>query len=40
MPVLEVAIAHFKEFQAIRRELEQARASLAERKIIERAKGS
>lgn len=39
MPVLEVAIARFEEFQAIRRELEEARASLAERKLVERAKG-
>jgi two-component system, response regulator / RNA-binding antiterminator len=38
-PVLEVAIARFNEFQALRRELEQAKSSLAERKVIERAKG-
>lgn len=38
-PVLEVAIARFNEFQALRRELETARSSLAERKVIERAKG-
>jgi response regulator NasT len=37
--VLEVAIARFNEFQALRRELETARSSLAERKVIERAKG-
>jgi two-component system, response regulator / RNA-binding antiterminator len=37
--VLEVAIARFNEFQALRRELESARSSLAERKVIERAKG-
>lgn len=39
VPVLEVAIAHFKEFQSMRRELEQAKASLEERKLVERAKG-
>ncbi len=38
-PVLEVAIARFTEFQALRRELENARSSLEERKVIERAKG-
>lgn len=39
MPVLEVAIARFEEFQAIRDELEQTRSSLIERKLIEKAKG-
>jgi response regulator NasT len=38
-PVLEVAIARFTEFQALRRELESAKSSLEERKVIERAKG-
>lgn len=38
-PVLEVAIARFNELQALRRELETAKSSLEERKIIERAKG-
>lgn len=38
-PVLEVAIARFHEFQALRRELENARSTLEERKLIERAKG-
>lgn len=38
-PVLEVAIARFQEFQALRRELETAKSTLAERKVIERAKG-
>ena len=38
-PIVEVAIARFKEFQALRRELEQAKTTLAERKTIERAKG-
>lgn len=39
MPILQVAIARFKEFQSMRRELADARASLAQRKVIERAKG-
>lgn len=38
-PVLEVAIARFNEYQALRRELQTAKSSLEERKIIERAKG-
>lgn len=39
IPVLEVAIARFNQLQSMRRELAQARASLAGRKTIERAKG-
>ncbi|MGH7790649.1 MAG: ANTAR domain-containing response regulator [Candidatus Binatia bacterium] len=38
-PVLEVAIARFNQFQSLRRELESAKSSLEERKVIERAKG-
>lgn len=38
-PILEVAIARFTAFQALRRELESAKSSLEERKVIERAKG-
>jgi two-component system, response regulator / RNA-binding antiterminator len=38
-PVLEVAIARFNEYQSLRRELESAKSSLEERKVIERAKG-
>lgn len=38
-PVLEVAIARFQEFQSLRQELESAKSSLEERKVIERAKG-
>lgn len=38
-PVVEVAIARFQEFQALRSELESARTTLADRKTIERAKG-
>jgi two-component system, response regulator / RNA-binding antiterminator len=38
-PVVEVAIARFEEFQSLRSELESARSSLADRKLVERAKG-
>jgi response regulator NasT len=38
-PVLEVAIARFREFQRLKNELKRSRDALAERKIIERAKG-
>jgi two-component system, response regulator / RNA-binding antiterminator len=38
-PVLDVAIARFKAFDALRRELDATRGQLAERKIIDRAKG-
>lgn len=37
--LLEVAIAQFRQVQAVREELERTKASLAERKVIERAKG-
>jgi response regulator NasT len=38
-PVLDVAIARFKAFDAMRRELDATRSQLAERKVIDRAKG-
>ncbi len=38
-PVMDVAIARFEEFQAMRRDLERAESKLAERKDVERAKG-
>jgi response regulator NasT len=38
-PIVEVAIARFQAFQALREELDAARVSLEERKLIERAKG-
>jgi response regulator NasT len=38
-PILEVAVARFKEFQALRNELEKTRNTLAERKVVDRAKG-
>lgn len=38
-PIVEVAIARFREFQALRRELEATRSQLAERKLNDKAKG-
>jgi response regulator NasT len=38
-PIVDVALARFEQWQALRQELDQAQASLAERKVIERAKG-
>lgn len=38
-PIVDVAIARFREYQALRDELEVTKAKLSERKIIERAKG-
>ena len=38
-PVIDVAIARFGQFQELRSQLDKARASLAERKLIEKAKG-
>ncbi|MBI4006413.1 MAG: ANTAR domain-containing protein [Gammaproteobacteria bacterium] len=39
MPILEIAIARFNEFQTIKLELEKTKNSLEERKLVERAKG-
>ena len=38
-PIMEVAIARFREYEALRRELEQTRGQLADRKVVEQAKG-
>lgn len=38
-PIVDVAVLRFEEHQALRRELEQTKNSLADRKVIERAKG-
>ncbi len=38
-PLVEIAVARFKANQALRAELDQAKATLAERKVVERAKG-
>ena len=37
--IVEVALARFREFETLRKELEETRHQLADRKIIERAKG-
>ncbi len=37
--VMNVAIARFREFQALKQELEKTRDTLAERKMVDRAKG-
>jgi two-component system, response regulator / RNA-binding antiterminator len=38
-PIVEVAMARFRQYQALREELDQAKSSLEERKVVERAKG-
>ncbi len=38
-PIIDVAMARFQEFQALRQELDRANNALAERKLVERAKG-
>ena len=38
-PVVDVALAHFEEHQALKRELAKTSRKLSERKVIERAKG-
>ena len=38
-PVLEVALARFEHEEAMRRELAEARTQLADRKLLDRAKG-
>lgn len=38
-PIMDVAIARFKEFQAMRMDLEKVEGQLSERKDVERAKG-
>jgi response regulator NasT len=38
-PIVDAAMAQFKQFRALEQELEQTRTRLAERKLIERAKG-
>ena len=37
-PIIDVAVAHFRQHQAVREELEKARTSLDERKHVDRAK--
>lgn len=38
-PVVDVAVAHFEEHQALRKELAETSRKLSERKIVEKAKG-
>lgn len=38
-PILEVAVARFEEFQSIKKERDDATRKLADRKVIDRAKG-
>jgi two-component system, response regulator / RNA-binding antiterminator len=37
--IVEVAVAHFEDFQSLRAQLAQANLKLSERKLVERAKG-
>jgi response regulator NasT len=39
MPIVEVAMARFREFESLRQELEDTKSQLADRKVIEKAKG-
>jgi len=39
MPIVEVAMARFREFEALRKELHDTRNQLADRKLIDKAKG-
>lgn len=39
MPIIEVAMARFREFEALRRELREAKNQLADRKVLDKAKG-
>jgi response regulator NasT len=39
MPIVEVAVARFREFQSLKQELEETKTRLADRKLIEKAKG-
>ena len=39
VPIVQVAMARFDEFQSVKAERDEAQAKLAERKLVERAKG-
>jgi response regulator NasT len=39
MPIVEVAVARFSEIQSLRKELENTKVQLADRKVIDKAKG-
>lgn len=38
-PIIDAAVARFEQFQALKRELDEIEQKLADRKVIERAKG-
>lgn len=38
-PIIDAAVARFEQFQALKRELDEVEQKLADRKVIERAKG-
>ncbi|MCQ8896981.1 ANTAR domain-containing protein [Limnobacter humi] len=38
-PIIQVAVARFREFQALKAELQQTKEQLADRKLIDKAKG-
>jgi response regulator NasT len=38
-PIVDVAVARFREFNALRRELHDTKTKLSERKLVDRAKG-
>ena len=38
-PIIDAAVARFEQFQAVKRELDEVEEKLADRKVIERAKG-
>jgi response regulator NasT len=39
MPIVEVAMARFREFEALKRELQETKTLLADRKVVDKAKG-
>jgi len=39
MPIVEVAMARFREFEALKRELHETKSQLADRKVVDKAKG-
>ncbi|MDV3243407.1 MULTISPECIES: ANTAR domain-containing response regulator [Methylocaldum] len=39
MPIVEVAMARFREFEALKRELHETKTQLADRKVVDKAKG-
>ena len=39
MPIVEVAMARFREFEALKRELQETKNQLADRKVVDKAKG-